>query len=172
MEKMKKTILIIGIAVLLIAVVLSAYVVINRNADIEKTTSYDTILLNSTKVTGDTDKLKITGYIVTTFWSESDTWNSTFSNKKPGFYHEYPDDVNDVIFDVEGTIKNIVSENLDTVQINVIFCDTNNITLAKENNIIHDLSSDISEEFHVYITLVETLHFTNINNVRFEVLVL
>ena len=120
-------------------------------------------------VKGDTDKIEITGYTVITTWILYDLMGDGALYNHSGFYHGYPDDIYDASFDVDGKIKNIAAEHLDTIRITVLFCDANNKTLAMETTTLYNLSDTHTEVFHVSVTLIETMHFKNIDGVKFEV---
>ena len=156
---------IIGIIVAISSIGLSGCFEINQNMN------GNTIIQDEIKVTGDTDKIEITDYTVTTAWTFSESWIDGVIFNHSGFYHDYPDNVYDAIIDVKGKIKNIADEHLNKIRINVLFCDENNKTLTRETNTINDLPVASTADFHVYVAMIETLHFADIVAVKFEIFV-
>lgn len=145
---MKKQILIIRIVVLFSLIGLSGCTKTNQRHE----------------VIGDIDKVEITNYEVSTRWAE-------FNKNQivQGFFHSYPQGIDNVTYDVKGTIKNIAGKYLGTIRITVLFCDANNSVLSREINTIRDLLNEEKKEFHVNVVLIETLNFDRVEKVKFEI---
>ena len=141
---MNNRLLIVGIAVLLLAVGLSGC---NEN-------------MNSGKV-GNQD-IEILNYNVTTHWTILERGKFTYVVEQ-GFYHNMPNNTygHETYYKISGTVKNIAGRNLDSVRLDCIFYDKDAIELYdtrypeyefnKHGDTISNLPKGYTEEFSIGI---------------------
>ena len=157
---MKKQLLIFGILLVLITVVLSGC---TQTKDLTGQTS---------DATGDTDKVEITNYNVTTTWY---IVGEMEQHAEPGFYHDYPEDAHVTTYTVEGAVKNIAGEYLDQINITAVFCDANNNELDSKITIIRGLDNTDTKDFSFSLSEFYCEHhweigcFKDVDHISFEI---
>lgn len=119
------------------------------------------------EVTGDTDKVEIIDYSVTTKW-HIPSYGVYQTYSKPGFYKRYPANAYEPRYIVRGTVKNIAIGNLDQVIITVLFCDSNHNQLFAENTTIRNLGFTYTQDFVVYL-YSSNQYFKDVDCVEFGI---
>ena len=173
-DTMKKQLVIIAIAVLLLAV--GFYVCKER-----------------VEVSGDTDKVEITNYSVTTKWyiPNSGTEQRYIvgetakilsggyldkiiinvlyqSYSKSGFYKDYPEETCESIYIINGTAKNIAGEMLNYVVIIARFYDIYGFYLLSKSNSISNLANTCTWDFEISYHCHEK-YFGNVDHMDFVI---
>ena len=119
------------------------------------------------EITGDTDKVEIIDYSVTTKW-HIPGYGASQSYTKSGFYKGYPQNAYEPRYIVSGTAKNIAGEYLDQIIITVFFCNLNHNQLTSKNATINDLANTYTKKFTVYL-YSSNQYFENVDCVKFHV---
>jgi len=122
-------------------------------------------------VSGETNKVTITEYSVTTEWYEL---GDGFKNRS-GFFHdyhqylEYYSQYEAVTYRIRGTLKNTCNEYVDMIIVTASFCDKNNNVLAKTTDTNYDLPADKTRYLLLTLHYRDTEYFDDIEKVRFEI---
>jgi len=139
---MKKQIIILGIAVLLICVGLSGC---------------EELIGNGGGTTGNASKVELVSYNVET----QDYFGSRIGD---GFIH----DDNAKRYEITGTIKNKASYKLDEVKVTAKLFDSNFIFLDSKSTIVDGIPETYTEEFSISFHKNYTDGFENADSVRFD----
>lgn len=112
--------------------------------------------------TGDINKVQLLDYNVETYGGITYNWEKLGD----GFIHNSSYDHR--YYKIQGTIKNIAGDMLNTINIKVKFYDNNDNFLAEKTATIHNLTDSNSEDFGVKYNSSES-YFDNIDEVQFEI---
>jgi hypothetical protein len=121
----------------------------------------------SLNVTGDFNKVKIIDYSVSTQWYIPG-YGTYQSFTKSGFYKNVPAEAYNPRYIVIGKAKNIAGEDLNSIIITVIFCDSNYNHLISENTTLNGFADNTINNFEINLYL-NNLHFNKIEKVKFKI---
>jgi hypothetical protein len=121
---MKKNLIVISIAVLLLVVGLCGCNEISNDSS-------------------NNNLVELSNFGVTTEWGNS--WERTV---KDGFYHEFPDDIT-IYYYVRGNVRNIGEKPIDSVSITAKFLDAEDNYLDESSTLAFDLYLNESKSFEI-----------------------
>lgn len=109
------------------------------------------------ETSGDTDRLKLINYNV-----ETKKWDEGYKTIGKGFIHS----MNAELYFINGTVKNIAGEMLNSVNITAKFYDDTNNFLREEITYLGGIPDTYTEDFGIYY-FVNEMYFENVTSVKF-----
>jgi len=152
---MKKQIVILGIITLLVCVGLSGC-----NQQSNSNTNNQTLNPSYSNL------VEISNITVITKWYGQ--WGGK-GGQIDGFFHNYTNDMYDIMYEVNGTVKNIATKPIDAVYIRVSFFDANGNYISESNDYVFNLYLGESESFSTDLWNISTPYFSHITKCTLQV---
>lgn len=134
-------------------------------SDGEKTES----LLSSVRITGSTNKIKITDYSVITKWQTGVIGKPIEKHTESGFFHDITDNAQTKNYMIDVTVKNIAGYQLDVIYVTTIFYDSNNNELYSVNGFTYSLPNSYTKEISMSLSDWQHEYFDCVTHISFHV---
>jgi len=125
-------------------------------------------------ITGDTDKVTVSVDGIKTKWyiGAYDQGIKQYPDiVANGFYHDYPNDADDIRYEITGSVKNIVDRPINICFINATFSDEEGNVLGIISYCVSDLFMDESKDFKISVGEIDLAYFEHAEKYTLEVYV-